>query len=69
MMKCKPIKSFFITCGNKTTASCAINFSPTQTWDLYDIGNNLVELYKCDVAVKVHRETFEKLFRLEDEKQ
>lgn len=65
-MKCKPKQGFYITYGDKTRACCAINFATTQSWDWYDIGNNLVELCRGNVSATVHRGTFEKHFSIDE---
>lgn len=72
-MKCKPIKEVIFsygsifTYGGKGHSECFVRFDARQIWNCADIGDDLVELWRDNVSVRMGKDVFEKYFRGSEE--
>lgn len=63
---CKPIREFIFTYGQLAISDCFIRFDPRQKWNYADIGNDLVEIWRVNISIRINKEMFENRFRIVD---
>lgn len=62
-MRCKPTKQFIHAYDTTKATTCFVSFDVRQIWKYAYVGNNLVELWRDNVSVRMEKERFERCFR------
>ncbi len=64
-MRCKPTRQFIFAYNTKQPTSCFVSFDVRQVWKYSDIGDNLVEVWRDNVSVRMEKERFERCFKID----